>query len=267
MNDDLVSVIMATYNEERFLADSIESVLNQTYRDIELLITDDCSTNKAVIDILEDFKKRDKRVKVFYLPENQGPGKARNKSIEEAKGRFIAFCDSDDRWMPEKIEKQVALMNETDCCLSYSSYLTCDEDGVNNGFVAAPWRVTLKMMTRDNKIGCLTGIYDTKPYGKFFMPPMRKRQDWALFLEILKKCGYGCGITEPLAYYRKRKNSVSKDKKSLLKYNALVYQEILGFSKAKAYFYLVFVFLPTYTFKVFGNKIRSLKWKKHQESQ
>lgn len=267
MSKELVSVIMATYNEERFLADSIESVLNQTYRDLELLITDDCSTNQAVIDVLEDFKKKDDRVKVFYLTENQGPGRARNKSIEEAKGRYIAFCDSDDRWMPEKLEKQLALMRENDCCLAYSAYLTCDEEGKNTGMVAAPSKLTLRQMSRDNKIGCLTGIYDTKPYGKFFMPPMRKRQDWALFLEVLKKCKYGLGITEPLAIYRKRKNSVSTNKKALLKYNALVYQEILGYSKFRSYLKLIFVFLPTYALKVFGNKIRSLAWKKREKNQ
>lgn len=267
MSKDLVSVIMATYNEDRFLADSIESVLNQTYRDLELIITDDCSTNQSVIDVLEDFKKKDERVKVFYLPENQGPGRARNKSIEEAKGRYIAFCDSDDRWMPEKIERQLALMQENNCCLAYSAYLTCDEQSRNIGMVAAPRKVTLRSMSRDNKIGCLTGIYDTKPYGKFFMPPMRKRQDWALFLEILKKCKYGLGITEPLAYYRKRENSVSTNKKSLLKYNALVYQEILGYSKFGSYLKLVFVFLPTYALKVFGNKIKSLAWKKREKNQ
>lgn len=265
MSKELVSVIMATYNEDRFLAESIESVLNQTYRDLELLITDDCSTNKAVIDILEDFKKKDERVKTFYLTENQGAGVARNKSIEKARGRYIAFCDSDDRWKPEKIERQLALMNEKESCLCYSAYYTCDEDDNLTGVVAAPRKVTLKSMARDNKIGCLTGIYDTKPYGKFFMPLMRKRQDWGLFLEILKKSGRGFGITEPLAYYRKRRMSISTNKISLLRYNASVYQQILGFSKIKSYFQLIFVFLPTYILKVFGNKIRSIEWKIRQK--
>ena len=107
MRPELVSVIMPTYNAGKFLADSIESILSQTYANLELLITDDCSTD-GTIDILKDFSQRDKRVKVKYLKSNVGPAIARNRSIERAKGRYIAFCDCDDRWMPEKLERQIA---------------------------------------------------------------------------------------------------------------------------------------------------------------
>ena len=103
MRPELVSVIMPTYNASKFLADSIESVLNQTYTNLELLITDDCSSDNTV-SILKEFAQRDKRVKVKYLRSNVGPAIARNRSIERAKGRYIAFCDCDDRWMPNKLE-------------------------------------------------------------------------------------------------------------------------------------------------------------------
>lgn len=263
---ELVSVIMPTFNESRYIAASIESVLQQTYRNIELLITDDCSSNHEVVDILEHYRKKDSRVKVFYLPENKGAGNARNKSVEEASGRYIAFCDSDDRWLPDKIEKQVAMMKENNCCLCFSEYLTCDEDDNITGFVTAPKKTTLSKTKKDNRIGCLTGIYDTKPYGKFFFPTMRKRQDWALFLNILKKCDYGIGIQEPLAIYRKRTNSISNNKSNLFKYNALVYQEIFGFSVLKSYLYLFLVFIPLYVKKTITNNLKSKRWLKSQEN-
>ena len=175
MKPELVSVIMPTYNAGKFLADSIESILSQTYANLELLITDDCSTD-GTIDILKDFAQRDKRVKVKYLKSNVGPAIARNRSIERAKGRYIAFCDCDDRWMPEKLERQIALMTRKDCALCSSSYLICDDNNQLTGINISPKHLTLGMLKRDNKIGCLTAIYDIKRLGhKFYMPAIRKR--------------------------------------------------------------------------------------------
>lgn len=251
MEQDLVSVIMPTFNASKFLAGSIESVLNQTYKNIELLITDDCSSDNDTLKILEEYKKKDQRIKVFYQKENLGPGKARNVCIENARGRYIAFCDSDDRWFPEKLEKQIKLMDTHKCVLCCSSYILCDDKDKEKGIYIAPQEITFKDMQRDNKIGCLTAVYDTKGLGrKFFMPSIRKRQDWALFLTIIKECGVAYGIQEPLAYYRIRKGSVSNRKLSLIKYNAQVYKDILGFSTIKSYIYLFFRFLPAYTAKV-----------------
>ena len=190
MKPELVSVIMPTYNASKFLADSIESVLNQTYTNLELLITDDCSSDDT-ISILKEFAQRDKRVKVKYLRSNVGPAIARNRSIERAKGRYIAFCDCDDRWMPNKLELQIAHMRKHDCALCSSSYLICDDDNEVTGIFISPSHITLGMLKRDNKIGCLTAIYDIKRLGhKFYMPAIRKRQDWALFLNILKECQF-----------------------------------------------------------------------------
>ncbi len=123
MKKELVSVIMPTYNASKYLADSIESILAQTYTNLELIITDDCSTDNTRI-ILEEYSRKDPRVKVEYLKKNCGPGIARNKSIERAQGRYIAFCDCDDRWFPEKLEKQIAHMTRKDCALCSSSYLS-----------------------------------------------------------------------------------------------------------------------------------------------
>jgi glycosyltransferase involved in cell wall biosynthesis len=241
---------MPTFNASRYLADSIESILSQTYTNLELLITDDCSTDDTR-NILKEFSERDKRVKVKYLKENSGPGVARNRSIERAKGRYIAFCDCDDRWMPDKLERQIAHMRKHDCALCSSSYLICDENDKITGVNISPSHVTLGMLKRDNKIGCLTAIYDIKRLGhKFYMPAIRKRQDWALFLNILKECQICFCITEPLAYYRQRVDSVSSNKFSLVKYNVNVYETVFGYTRLRAYLYFFLIFMPTYYAKV-----------------
>lgn len=263
--EELVSVIMPTYNASEFLADSISCILKQTYKNIELLITDDSSNDETTIQTLKNFAQKDKRVDVAFLKENHGPGFARNNSIQRAKGRYIAFCDSDDRWTNDKLEKQIAFMQEKNCALSCASYLICDESNQNIGINIPPHTITYNMEKRDNKVGCLTAIYDTKLLGrKFFMPTIRKRQDWALFLQIMKECKicYAYNKT-PLAYYRIRKNSVSSNKSSLIKYNVAIYKEILGFSRAKSYFYFFALFMPTYAFKIFKRKMDSKKYRKN----
>ena len=250
--NELVSVVMPTHNGDRFLEDSIRSILAQTYANLELVITDDCSDNIVTLEILRRFQEQDTRVDVVYLKENKGPGYARNKSIERARGRYIAFCDSDDRWFADKLERQLAFMREKGCALCCSSYIVCNERNENIGIRISPVRITYKMMERDNKIGCLTAIYDIKKLGeKYYMPTLRKRQDWALFLIILQKCRIAYGMVEPLAYYRDRSHSVSSNKFSLVKYNVAVYHEILKFSWLKSYFYFFFLFLPTYVAKLY----------------
>ena len=249
---DLVSVVMPTHNGKRFLEDSIRSILAQTYANLELLITDDCSDNNTTLEILHRYQELDSRVDVLYLKENKGPGYARNKSIERAKGRYIAFCDSDDIWFADKLERQLAFMREKDGILCCSSYIVCNENDENIGIRITPVMITYKMLKRDNKIGCLTAIYDIKKLGeKYYMPTLRKRQDWALFLIILQKCRIAYGMVEPLAYYRDRSHSVSSNKFSLVKYNVAVYHEILKFSWLKSYFYFFFLFLPTYVAKLY----------------
>ena len=258
--EDLVSVIMPTYNSGTTLQRSVESILNQTYTNIELLITDDCSKDNTA-ELIRRISEKDSRVRSTLLTSNFGPGYARNEAIGRAKGRYIAFCDSDDRWFPDKLEKQIAFMNEKRCALSYTSYLVCDENDNDVGIVIAPEKIDLTMLKRDNKIGCLTAVYDTKLLGqKYYMPTLRKRQDWALFLTILKSCDVAYGITDPLAYYRDMSGSISSNKFSLVKYNVRVYQQILGYSKMKSYCYFLFCFFPSYSLKVLKNKVNSIKY-------
>jgi glycosyltransferase involved in cell wall biosynthesis len=261
MSQDLVSVIMPTYNAGKFLPASIDSILSQTYKNLELVISDDGSTDQLTLSILKEYAEKDSRVKVEYYSGNNGPGFARNKSIERAQGRYIAFCDSDDRWFPEKLERQIALMEEKNCALSCTSYIICDSNNKETGIVIAPEKITFSMEKHDNKVGCLTAIYDTRLLGrKYYMPLLRKRQDWALFIEILKQVGVAYTIQEPLAYYRQRSSSVSSNKFSLIKYNVKVYETVLGFPKWKANLYFFFVFLPTYYLKVQKRSYDSRKY-------
>lgn len=244
-NLGLVSIITPSYNSSSFIAETIESILSQTYLNWELLITDDCSTDRSV-EIIERYIQRDSRIKLFRLEKNCGAGVCRNRSISEAKGRFIAFCDSDDRWCPEKLEKQLAFMREKDCALSYTSYMTCDESGKISSIVIGKSRETYFSMRCDDGIGCLTAVYDTEKVGKVFMPELRKRQDWGLWLTILRRCEVAYGLKEPLAIYRIHSSSISRNKWSLIKYNLRVYRTVLGYSPMASYLYFFILFLPSY---------------------
>lgn len=252
-SSNLVSIITPSYNSSSFISETITSILSQTYPNWELLITDDCSTDNSV-QIIEQYANQDSRIKLFRLEKNSGAGVCRNRSIQEAKGRFIAFCDSDDCWKPEKLERQIAFMLERDCALSYTSYLVCDEQSKVNGIVVARTRETYASMLCDDGIGCLTAIYDTQKVGKIYMPELRKRQDWGLWLKILEKCGVAYGMKEPLAIYRVRSGSISRNKLSLVKYNLNVYKKVLRFSTLKSYFFFYFVFLPSYFMKKVGQR-------------
>lgn len=244
-----VSIITPSYNCASFIGKTIKSIQNQTYTDWELLITDDCSSDNSR-EVIESYVNRDPRVKLLVLDKNSGAGVARNNSIKEAKGRYIAFCDSDDRWYPDKLEKQLAYMRAKNCAVSHTSYMTCDENDRITGIVICRKKETLSSMCKDDKMGFLTVIYDTDKVGKVYMPELRKRQDWALKLKILSICGNAWGMKEPLAYYRKRSDSISSNKRSLVKYNIAVYHEVLGWSKIKSHLYFYFIFMPTHLTKL-----------------
>lgn len=260
MTQELVSIVMPSYNCSQYVGASIDGILCQTYQNWELLITDDCSSD-GTVEILKQYAEKDSRIRLFLMTDNMGAGYSRNRCISEARGRYIAFCDSDDVWLPEKLEKQLKFMEERQCCLAYSSYFTCDEDGEQNGIVIAPEQVTLADMKHDNKIGFLTSIYDTQLCPKQEMPVMRKRQDWAYLLRILQHCGTAYALSEPLAIYRMRHNSISRKKISLICYNAAVYSEVFGYSKFHAFAYLFTVFMPTFMWKRFVNALNNYRYK------
>lgn len=239
MGKPLVSIITPVFNSGIFLAETINSIISQSYTNWEMLITDDNSSDKSV-DIINSYVKKDSRIKLYQLKNNSGAGVARNNSILNAKGRFIAFCDSDDSWHPEKLKMQVAYLIKNNLIFTYSGYEIVDEQDVNKGIVIPPLEINYKKMLKNNYIGCLTAIYDSKKIGKQFMPEIRKRQDWLLWLNILKKYGATKGQPEILAKYRNRDKSISSNKIELLKYNWLVYNKGLGFNKLKSIILLLF---------------------------
>lgn len=233
----LVSIIMPSYNSEKFISTTIESVLNQTHQNWEMLIVDDVSSDNSN-DIIADYMKKDNRIKLIKLDKNSGPAIARNRAIEEAKGRYIAFLDSDDLWSPDKLSKQISFMQEHDVSLSYTGYYRMEEEsGEIIDQINVPNKVDYSELLKQNIIGCLTAIYDTQKIGKVYMPDILRRQDFGLWLKILKQVPYAYGLDNPLAYYRVRKTSVSSNKLIASKYNWKLYREIEKLPLYKAIYY------------------------------
>ena len=246
---ELVSIIVPSYNCKKYIGKCIESVIDQTYTNWELLITDDCSSD-GTTDIINDYVKKDNRIKLYKLQSNSGAAVARNNSIQMAQGRYIAFLDSDDMWTPNKLEVQIDFMKNKNCILSYTSLYLCDEEGNITGLEIAPKSHSYHQNWFDNKCGTSTAIYDTADFGKILMPNLRKRQDWGLFMSILRKCGKAYGLKQPLAYYRQGQQSLSKNKWSLIKYNLKVYQDILKWPYILSLLFFIFCYMPCYTYKV-----------------
>lgn len=251
----LVSIITPTYNSADFISETIDAILSQSFTDWELLITDDCSSDNTR-EVIKTYADKDSRVKLFVLEKNSGAGAARNNSLANAQGRYIAFCDSDDRWTSDKLEKQIAFMQQNDYAFTYTGYHLCDEEGASLGMINCRKKETFASLKRDDKIGCLTVVYDSEKIGKISFPLLRKRQDWGMKLLALQKCGVAYGIQEPLAIYRKRTGSISSNKMSLVKYNIAVYEEVLGWSPLAARLFFAFAFMPSYTFKRVLQKIK-----------
>lgn len=238
-NNHLVSIITACYNSEKHISDMINSVLAQTYQNWELLLVDDCSTDKT-LDIINTITSSESRIKVFQLTKNSGAAVARNKAIQEANGRFIAFLDSDDRWLSLKLEKQMAFMISNGYSLTHTAYEIIDEFGNISKKMIKPAEVlNYNDMLYANKIGCLTAIYDQHQLGKIEMPLLRKRQDYGLWLNILQSGIKAYGLSEVLAQYRQTENSMSSNKMDLIKWNWKLFREVQGLSVMKSMFYLL----------------------------
>ncbi len=237
MDSIKVSVIMPSYNSEQFLHATIDSVINQTFTEWELIVIDDCSSDNSN-KIIDEYMQKSEKVKLISLKHNSGPAIARNRGIEESKGRYIAFLDSDDLWHPDKLSKQLSFMKKEDASLSFTGYKRIDErSDMVIGQLDVPFRVDYNELLKQNIIGCLTAIYDTQKIGKIYMPDILRRQDFGLWLKILKKVPYAYGLNEPLAYYRVRTSSVSSNKILASKYNWKLYREVEKLPLYKAIYY------------------------------
>ena len=224
MANALVSIITPTFNSEKFIAETIQSVQSQTYENWEMIIVDDCSSDETFL-IISNFSKNDNRIKIHQLKNNFGAGVARNEGVNLATGRFISFLDSDDLWKPSKLKKQVEFLISNNLPFTFSFYERINEDGKQlNKIVGCPKKLHYFQLFFCNFIGNLTGIYDVSYFGKINISSIRKRQDWIMWLSILKKTKIALPIPESLAYYRVRVNSISASKYDLIKHNFSVYR-------------------------------------------
>ena len=215
---NLVSIITPNYNCARFIAQTIESVLLQTYSQWEMLIVDDCSTDGSY-EIALAYAAKDKRITVIRNEKNSGAAVSRNKALEIAQGEFIAFLDSDDLWMPDKLEKQIAFMRENNCDFSFTEYEHIDEENNRLHQIANVTKhLSYNKMLMHCWPGCLTVMYNQNVVGKVFSEDIKKNNDHALFLCVLKKCHNAMGMKELLAKYRIRKGSISSKKSTIIKY-------------------------------------------------
>lgn len=206
-NKGLVSIVMPSYNTQQYISESIESVLAQTYPHWELIIVDDCSTDdteSAVGKYLQD-----ERIRFLKNEKNSGAAISRNYALREAKGKWIAFLDSDDTWEPTKLEKQIAFMEQNGYHFSYTNYVEMDEASVPNGkLVTGPKRITKQGMYNYCWPGCLTVMYDAETVGLIQIADIKKNNDYAMWLKVCQKATCYL-LDEALASYRKRTGSIS----------------------------------------------------------
>jgi len=227
----LVSIVTPSYNSENYIADTIESVLNQTYTNFEMIIVDDISSDNT-IKIVKKYQKKDKRIKLICLEEKGGASIARNRAIKEAKGKYIAFLDSDDLWKKDKLEKQIKFMEENNIDFSYTDYEYMNHKGeLLNKKRVCPKKVSYLRMLLGDSIGCLTVIYNASKTGLIQIPKIDKRNDYALWCLILKQVKKGCKYDETLSIYRLNNSSLSSGKKAdLLKYHYILHNKINNFN-------------------------------------
>jgi len=239
-----VSIVTPVYNAEKYLAQAIESVLAQTHSNWELLLTDDCSTDSSAT-ICKTFSEQDARIKCNELEANSGSGVARNLSIELAAGEVIAFLDADDLWDSDFLEKSLQHMKKKQAGIVFSSYRRVTEDLSESlgEFIVPKW-TNYHNMLKSCSISCLTGMYHVERCkGKAYMPVIRKRQDYCLWLTLLKRIDLAYGCRDVLATYRICSDSVSRNKIEAAKYQWYVYREVEGLALLTSCYYFVNYFI------------------------
>lgn len=241
---DLVSIIMPAYNCGDFIGVTLDSVIAQTYQNWEIIIVDDCSIDTTA-EVVHSYMVNDPRIKYHKLDINSGAAVARNKAIDLAKGRYLAFLDSDDVWFPEKLSKQIYFMKQNNYSFTCTSYTKIDEHGnylnrTINAKVKSDYNAILKRCP-----GNLTVIYDAKVLGKFKIPNIRKRNDYVMWLQVIKKAKSLYGIEEPLGSHRIRTGSLSRRKADLVGYHWKVYREIEQLSILKSSYLICYWVIVT----------------------
>ena len=235
--ESLVSIITPVYNGSATIKKTIESVINQTYKNFEMIIVNDASDDDTD-KIIKNYEKKDNRIKLVTLSKKSGASVARNKAISKAKGKYIAFLDGDDLWKKDKLEKQIKFMEENNIYFSYTDYSYIDKDDNDMGiYRKCPKKMSYFRMLLGDSVGCLTVIYNREKVGKIEIPKLQKRNDYALWCVILKKVKIGYKYNEILSLYRKNNNSLSSGRKyKLLKYHYQLHRKVNKFNPITAAF-------------------------------
>lgn len=243
----LVSIITPLHNGELYIIETIESVLSQTYQNWEMIIVDDCSSDRGP-EIVKEYMGRDGRFKLFINQKNLGPALSRNKAIQASRGEYIAFLDSDDLWTVDKLETQLSFMLKESSPFTFTYYDQISEAGeFLKNVDQLPSKVDYLSSIKSNKIGCLTAIYSVDYFGKVFMENIAKRQDYTLWLKLLKRVDYAYCVPSVLAHYRIRENSISSNKFKLVKYHWYIYRNIEKHSFIKSlYFITNYIFVRVF---------------------
>jgi glycosyltransferase involved in cell wall biosynthesis len=220
-----VSIVTPSYNSSQYIHQTIESVLLQTYQYWEMIIIDDCSVDNSY-EIAVRYAKKDGRIKVYRMDKNCGAAMCRNKAIEFSQGDYLAFLDSDDIWLPEKLEKQLEFMQEDDCDFSFTEYEYMDEHSNSLDIKARIIKkLTYKKMLYYCFPGCLTVMYKQDFNNKVYGPNIPNMEDYGLFLKIIKQCSNARGYSQCLARYRIRCDGLSRNKlKKIIPYFRLMIQ-------------------------------------------
>ena len=239
--DKKVSIIVPVYNVEKFITRTIDSVRSQTYEDWELLLVMDGCTD-GTLQVIEQYcdRAKDERIRVIHQPRNMGAACARNRGVAEARGRYIAYLDSDDLWRKDKLEKQLAFMEEKAAAFSFTGYEFADENGEGLGkVVRVPAVMEYKDALKNTTIFTTTVIFDTQKIDrKLLVMPQIKSEDTALWWKVLKNGYSAYGLDENLALYRRAGQSLSSNKLEAIRriWNLYRRSERLSIIKSAYYF-------------------------------
>lgn len=241
MNNELISIIIPVYNVESYIDETINSVLNQTYSNWELICIDDCSTDNSYM-LLQNYENKDPRIKILKNEYNQGPSKTRNKGVQLAKGRYITFLDSDDIWNQNKLFKQYTFMKENHYEFTFTSYNLMKFNGeLLNKEVHVPTKIDYNGLLKNTVISTITVMISSDLKEKIVMPEnISNGEDMAAWLNVLKNIKYAYGLDEVLSSYRQVNNSLSSGLKNKLTRMWYVYREVEKISLLKSIKYYVF---------------------------
>ena len=247
---ELISIITPTYNCEKLIGETIESVIEQTYDNWEMIIVDDCSTDKTK-EVVNSYSEKDPRIKYYCLQKNSGAAVSRTRAMELANGSYIAFLDSDDLWVKDKLEKQLSFMKKNNYSFTCTDYEQIDENGIPlNKVIRCIRKTNYNRLLLDCPVGNSTVMYSVNKMGKFVVPDIRKRNDDALWLQMLKKEEFIYGMNENLMKYRIRNNSISSNKLTLIKYHWILYRDIEHLNILKSSFHIcVWCFIKLFKIK------------------